>query len=151
MNEPTRYPSHVLANLFGITDRRIRQLAGQGIIPAPLKGKYELAGSVRGYVRYLESLREDECPSLRRERALLTREQRLAAERKNELAEKELVPAGEAKAEMATLAGRMVEFLETLPGVLERDAGLGLNGAQVAGMRGLIDRERGRLRRKAVP
>lgn len=151
MNEPTRYPARILAKLFGVTDRRVRQLAGQGIISAPVKGKYELAGSVRGYVRYLESLRQDECPALRREKALLARERRIAAERENRIADGMFAPAEEAEAEMAKLAGLIAGFLETLPDILERDDGLGLNGVQVERMRGLIERERGLIRRTVAP
>lgn len=48
------YPAKTIANLFNLTDRRIRQLAAEGVIPPPENGKYELIGSVQGYIRYLQ-------------------------------------------------------------------------------------------------
>ncbi len=48
------YPVSTIAKLFDITERRVQQLAKDGIIPKPDKGKYELIGSVRGYIKYLQ-------------------------------------------------------------------------------------------------
>lgn len=147
MNEPTRYSSRVLASLFGVTDRRIRQLAQQGIISGSVGGKYELIGSIQGYVRYLSASRhEDEGATYYRERALLVRAQRIAAERENEIAESQLVPSADAEVEIAALTKQMVDFLEALPGVLEQDGGL--TDTQVGRMRELVDQERERFRRK---
>ncbi|MGH7856215.1 MAG: terminase small subunit, Nu1, partial [Candidatus Binatia bacterium] len=47
--------AHVIAKLFNVTDRRVRQLAEQGIVPRPdRRGKYDLAACIRGYVKYLQ-------------------------------------------------------------------------------------------------
>lgn len=43
-----------LARLLNVTERRVQQLAKDGIIPKPLKGKYDLVGCVQGYIRYLQ-------------------------------------------------------------------------------------------------
>jgi phage terminase Nu1 subunit (DNA packaging protein) len=44
-----------LAKLFNLTERRIQQLARDGIIPKPEKsGRYDLIGCVQGYVKYLQ-------------------------------------------------------------------------------------------------
>mgnify|MGYP002546231441 FL=1 len=45
-----------VADLFGMTPRRVQQLTKEGILPAKKKGnsnQYQLAATVRQYVRYL--------------------------------------------------------------------------------------------------
>jgi phage terminase Nu1 subunit (DNA packaging protein) len=51
---PTAYPVSTIAKLFGISERRIQQLAQDGIIPKPEKNQYELVGCVRAYINYLQ-------------------------------------------------------------------------------------------------
>lgn len=51
---PTSYPVTTIAKLFGISERRVQQLAQDGIIPKPDKNQYELVGSVRSYINYLQ-------------------------------------------------------------------------------------------------
>ena len=48
----------IIAKLFGVTDRRIQQLAKEGIIPAAQKRPYmfDLLPTVQSYIRYLLSL-----------------------------------------------------------------------------------------------
>lgn len=48
------YPAKTIAKLFNLTERRVQQLAKEGIIPKAERGKYELIGSVQGYVKYLQ-------------------------------------------------------------------------------------------------
>ncbi len=48
------YPVSTIAKLFNLTERRVQQLAKEGVIPKPEKGKYDLVGCVRGYVAYLQ-------------------------------------------------------------------------------------------------
>lgn len=48
------YPASTLAKLFNLTERRVQQLAKEGVIPKAARGKYDLVGSVRGYVKYLQ-------------------------------------------------------------------------------------------------
>jgi len=48
------YPASTIAKLFNLTERRVQQLAKEGIIPKGERGKYDLVGSVRGYVKYLQ-------------------------------------------------------------------------------------------------
>jgi recombination protein RecA len=40
--------------LFGISERRVQQLAQEGIIPKPDTNQYELVGCVRSYINYLQ-------------------------------------------------------------------------------------------------
>lgn len=51
---PTSYPVSTIAKLFGLTERRVQQLARDGIIPKPEKNQYELIGCVRSYINYLQ-------------------------------------------------------------------------------------------------
>lgn len=44
-----------LANIFGITDRRVRQLAEEGVITRVKKGRYDLVESIKGYIIYLKT------------------------------------------------------------------------------------------------
>lgn len=44
-----------LANIFGITDRRVRQLAEEGVIARVKKGRYDLVESIKGYIVYLKT------------------------------------------------------------------------------------------------
>ena len=48
--------AEVLAKLLDITERRVRQLSAEGVIPRVARGRYEMIGSVRGYIRYLRDL-----------------------------------------------------------------------------------------------
>lgn len=44
----------VIARFLNLTERRIQQLARDGIIPKPDKGKYDLVRCVQQYVQYLQ-------------------------------------------------------------------------------------------------
>lgn len=50
----TSYPVSTIAKLFGLSERRVQQLAQTGIIPKPEKNQYELVGCVRAYINYLQ-------------------------------------------------------------------------------------------------
>jgi len=52
----TAQSAEVLAKLLDITERRVRQLSAEGIIPKVARGRYEMVGAVRGYIRYLREL-----------------------------------------------------------------------------------------------
>ena len=49
------YPVGAIAKLLLLTERRVQQLTKQGIIPKAERGRYELAPSVQGYIRYLHA------------------------------------------------------------------------------------------------
>lgn len=91
------YPVDVIANLLDLTPRRVQTLANDGVIPRADKGRYELVGAVRGYIRYLRDRsigREGEQSSdIASERARLTREQADKLEMENAQTRGELIPA----------------------------------------------------------
>lgn len=47
------YPIATIAKLLELTERRVYQLAAQGVIPRTPQGRYELIPAVRGYIRFL--------------------------------------------------------------------------------------------------
>jgi hypothetical protein len=55
------HPVGTIAVLLDLTERRVQQLAGEGVIPRNSHGRYEIGLAVRGYVKYLRerSIRGD--------------------------------------------------------------------------------------------
>ena len=47
------HPVGTIAALFDLTERRVQQLAAEGVIPRNSHGRYEIGLAVRGYVKYL--------------------------------------------------------------------------------------------------
>lgn len=43
-----------LAGLFGLTERRIQQMAKEDIIPKAERGKYPFVGAIRAYIKFLQ-------------------------------------------------------------------------------------------------
>lgn len=50
--------STVLANLFGLTTRRIRMLENEGIIEKTGRGRYKLTENIKKYITYLKASQE---------------------------------------------------------------------------------------------
>lgn len=48
------YPGGTIAKLLMLTERRVQQLAKEGIIPKAERGRYELGPAVQGYIRFLQ-------------------------------------------------------------------------------------------------
>ncbi|MBA4510212.1 hypothetical protein H1057_19600 [Clostridium sporogenes] len=73
--------SSVLSDIFGLTERRVRQLAEEGIIVKIKRGRYDLSSSVRNYIIHLKTnndLKEDKTKEIDydMEHALLERARR---------------------------------------------------------------------------
>lgn len=74
--------STVLADLFGLTTRRIRMLADEGVIQKTSRGRYNLQENIKNYIVYLKTSQDlkeksvDDKLDPDIERALLTRIQR---------------------------------------------------------------------------
>lgn len=47
--------STVLANLFGMTSRRIRQLENEGVIKKVARGKYSLQENIKSYITFIKT------------------------------------------------------------------------------------------------
>lgn len=53
--EQVTVSSTVLANLFGLTSRRIRQLENEGIIKKVARGKYSLQENIKSYITFIKA------------------------------------------------------------------------------------------------
>lgn len=51
---PTTYPVGTIAALLMLTERRVQQLATEGVIPKAARGRFELAPAVQGYIKFLQ-------------------------------------------------------------------------------------------------
>jgi len=90
------YPASFYAKLFNLTERRIQQLASNGVIPRVERGKYPLIGTIQGYVTFLQGSNlnaDDEDPnSYSKNRNRLIIAQAVAQEMKNQVSQRQLAP-----------------------------------------------------------
>jgi hypothetical protein len=127
MEAGNEYSGSVVAKLLCITERRLQQLAREGVVPKSSRGKYPLIGSVQGYVRYLQTSGE-QAEGARDPEKMKPFERRAWYEGeldKLQLSQKrgQLVPAIEVESKFAELLKQIAQFLETLPDMLERVGG----------------------------
>jgi len=125
---PTAYPAATLAKLLNLTERRIQQLAKEGILIKVQSGKYDLVRSVQGYVKYLQDRamgRQDahytDPTDIRLERKRLIKAQADNAECEYQVRRGELVALDVVKDlfnEVAVLYG---SSLDALPGRLAQE------------------------------
>lgn len=54
-SEPLLVDAKTLAAAFGVSDRRVRQFAEQGVIPRAERGKYPLVESVQGWMQWFRA------------------------------------------------------------------------------------------------
>lgn len=122
------YPASTIAKLFNLTERRVQQLAKEGVIPKGERGKYDLVGAVRGYVKYLQeralgrsdAAYNDEA-DIKLERKRLIKAQADKTESENQKLRGELVPfelVEDVLNEVAVLYGTSVD---ALPGRLANE------------------------------
>lgn len=93
-------PVASLARLFNLTERRIQQMARDGIIPKPEKGKYDLIGCTRSYIKYLQdraSGRDVETHDAYLERARLLKAQADKTELEVKSLNGEVIPTDQAE------------------------------------------------------
>ena len=110
------YPVTTISNLFNMTDRRVQQLAKEGIIPKADRGKYDLIACVKSYIIYLqENSVYNGTFDLRGERARLTKEQADSQQLKNSIAKKEVAPISIIEFALSNLAQQVSSILESLP------------------------------------
>ncbi|OYR09199.1 hypothetical protein CEV33_2928 [Brucella grignonensis] len=107
-----------LATILNLTDRRIRQLAAEGVIERAVEhGRYLLHPSVSRYVTALESRRDPELQELNRTRAKMA---------KVDLAKREgsLIALDESLGIVDELVGTFVSTLNMIPAMIIDQAGL---------------------------
>lgn len=138
------YPGGIIAKLLNITERRLQQLAKEGVIPRSGRDSYPLAGAVRGYIRFLQQTTpgadrpidpEKLAPFQRKAHYQAEAEKlKLAAEAGS------VIARGEVESAMARVAKVVTAFLDTLPDILERDTGA--TPQQLAKLEELLDKMR---------
>lgn len=116
-----------LAAAFGITARRVQQLAADGVLPKSGRGKYPLVEAVRAYVAHALAGQSatNEPDDLVEARRLLLVEQTRRERRQNDLAEGRMIPRADVEQAQVTALAAVIGLVESLPG---RTAG------QLAGM-----------------
>jgi len=111
------------AGLLGVTARRCRQLAGEGLIVAAGRGKVQLAESLRRIIAHARESRET--APLTEARAKVAQARARQLELQNMREDRRVIDVDEAQALMSELAGLFVSGLSSLPArVGGKDVGL---------------------------
>ena len=119
-----------LAGLLGITTRRVYQLIDEGVIDADGTGQEQVH-------QYLGRLRERAAPSpIDVERARLARAQREKIEMELDARHEDLIPAGELRDAMRSVARQSAAILDAIPADCKRAC-----PSLAAGDVGIIKRE----------
>jgi phage terminase Nu1 subunit (DNA packaging protein) len=139
------FAAGIIARLLNITERRLQQLAREGIVPKAARGQYPLAGCVRAYIQYLQNSGQTDSSDPERLSPFQKRAHYQAELDKLKLEQErgELVPRIEMEQEMAVVLKLVAECFDTLPDLLERDCGL--TAKMVGRVEEALDRTRGDL------
>lgn len=114
-----------LAKLFDLTDRRIQQLARDGVIPKATRGKYPLVPAIQGYIKYLQGhafSKEVGAGSYADETTRLKRALADKAEYEAARLRMELAPISTLSTVLGRVGARISAILETIPGKVKRRA-----------------------------
>jgi len=136
-------PIAVIARLLDLTERRVQQLAREGIIPPAARsgderGRYDLVGAVRGYVHYLreQAVRSQSgTADFGAERARLVKAKADLAEMDAGARRSDLLPAGDVEDAWIAVLARLRARLLVLP---DRLAPLVHEETTIAGARASI-------------
>lgn len=110
MGEATKwiYSTSELAEVLGLSDRRIRQLEKEGVISKISRGKYNLPQAVQQYINWIKSqatAKSEEEFDLKKEKTLLTRAQRQRVELELQIMRGELHRSEDVKRVMNDMLG----------------------------------------------
>jgi hypothetical protein len=72
------YPVTVIAKLLDLTERQVHYHARNGVIPMPVKQRFDLVGSVQGYIRFLRKRQGSETAGPNAKDRILTAKARQA-------------------------------------------------------------------------
>lgn len=108
------FPAETIAQLLGVTPRRLQQLAAEGFVPKSERGLYPLVGSVQGYIRYLKEHSRE--ASRGTEHARLARAQAVKVEMENYRRAGEYILRADVHDMLTELATTLVGSLEGIPG-----------------------------------
>ena len=104
-----------LAKLFNITERRVQQLARDGIIPKAKRGEYDLVACVRGYVTYLQQAANGRTGDAAVDRNRLLKAQADRAELECRMLMREVIPVLEIEESWARILKSFQSRLLALP------------------------------------
>lgn len=113
------YNASELAAMLGLSTRRLRELATEGVIPRLSNGRYS-ADAPAAYCKQLREIaagrasNEADSPDLVKERALLARAQRVALEQKMAIEAGDLVDARQVALQFASMVTRARTRLQGL-------------------------------------
>ena len=82
-----------LAKLLDLSERRIRQLASEGVIPKIKTGQYDIVGAIRGYTHYIHQRDEKDSSSYQEAKTRLINIQADLATLRLARNQDELIPA----------------------------------------------------------
>ena len=121
------YGTHTIAHLFNLSERRVQQLAKDGIIPKAQRGKYELVGALRGYIKYLKKRANGSVEStddFQRERLRLIKAK--ADEKEHALLKRrlQLIAQGDADSVWQQIIDKTYGAFNPLPDELSKTLGL---------------------------
>jgi phage terminase Nu1 subunit (DNA packaging protein) len=108
----------MLAKLYSLTERRVQQLAKDGIFVRSKHGEYDFIASVRGYTDYLKVMVEKEDEPLKRERQRLVKAQADRIEGENKLRDGQLIEVTFLKELLDALNQLYGACVDALPGRL---------------------------------
>jgi len=111
-----------LARLLSLSERRLQQLAREGVLPRAGRGVYPFAESIRAYVDYLQQtgvvdgVDPDRLEPFKRRAHYQAEVEKLTLGVKS----RELIQRAEVEREFARICDVMARFLDVLPDRLER-------------------------------
>ena len=111
-------PISVITSLLDLSERRVQQLSRAGVIPKAARGRYELIGSVRGYIRHLRDINiksETGTVDYGTERARLIKAKADLAEMEASQMRGDLLPAPDVTAAWTEIVALMRARLLVLP------------------------------------
>ncbi len=114
-----QFPPKIIAAMLKITERRLQQLAAEGILPKSQQGLYPLVGCIHGYIDFLK--RSGHESSRGAEHAALARAQTVKVEIENLRRMGELQTTAQCEETMQGLVVTMRSAHEGLPGRLSSE------------------------------
>lgn len=126
------FSGQVVARLLNITERRLQQLAREGVIPKSSRGKYPLAGTIRAYIKYLQesggggnNSDPEQMEPFKRRAYYQAAHEKLQLELKSG----DLLARAEVETELARVFDVMARFLDVLTDNMEREGVVNAAGA----------------------
>lgn len=110
--------AETLAVLFNVSTRRVYQLADSGVVVKEDRGKFDLFGSIQGYIKFLQKRSlsgEGGATEWKNEKTLLVKAQRQKAELDLEVTMGNLVQKAEVEREAAEVAAIVKSSLLNIP------------------------------------